>query len=143
MRWMLIAVVLCLPAGEAAAQSWRLVGGSDRVQSYVDSGSLKAAGAFTSGRSLSVYREPLAGTGIWGASIRYSFDCRRRQFRTLEYTYFDQSGTAYQTEPSNTLHEVRTPAPGSIDQAIVEFACAPTAGQAVADPFADARSRFR
>ncbi|NYT42911.1 hypothetical protein HZY97_19210 [Sphingomonas sp. R-74633] len=139
----LLAAAALLPfaATPAAAQQWYRVGGSDTTMSYVDLGSLRTLGDRIVGDVESVYVQPI-GEGIIAARIRTEFNCTDKSFRTLEYSYFAPGGKYLRTEPSDTLNDVKRPKPGSINEAIMDFACFRKGGTAVADPFTDAPAQF-
>ncbi|MEP9361200.1 surface-adhesin E family protein [Sphingomonas sp. KR3-1] len=141
---LLLATAALLPvaAAPAAAQQWYRVGGNENTMSYVDLASLKPAsdGKIT-GDVESVYATPL-DEGIVAARIRTEFNCTNTSFRTLSYSYYMAGGKFLRTEPSETINEYKLPKPGSINIAIMEFACKRTGGTAVGDPIADAKAQF-
>jgi hypothetical protein len=139
----LLAAAALLPfaATPAAAQQWYRVGGSDTTMSYVDLGSLRTLGDRIVGDVESVYLRPI-GEGIMAARIRTEFNCQDKSFRTLDYSYFAPGGKFMRTEPSETLNEIKRPAAGSINEAIMDFACYRRGGTAVADPLQDAPAQF-
>jgi len=139
---LLIAAAALLPfATPAAAQQWYRVGGNDNTISYVDLASLRPISDKIIGDVESVYIQPI-GEGIIAAKIRTEFNCQARNFRTLEYSFYAPGGKFLRTEPSETLNQVKTPKPNSINQAIMDFACLRKGGTAVANPFTDAPGQF-
>ncbi len=140
---LLLAATVLLPfaATPAAAQQWYHVGGNDNTQSYVDLASLRPLGDKIIGDVESVYIQPI-GEGIIAAKIRTEFNCQAKTFRTLEYSFYAPGGKFLRTEPSETLNEIKTPKPNSINESILDFACVRRGGTAVANPFTHAPSQF-
>ncbi|MDG2535415.1 hypothetical protein P6144_17270 [Sphingomonas sp. HITSZ_GF] len=141
MRILLAAALLPFAATPAMAQQWYRVGGNDNTMSYVDLASLRPLGDKVIGDVESVYIQPI-GEGIIAAKIRTEFNCQAKNFRTLEYSFYAPSGKYLRTEPSETLNEIKTPKPNSINEAILDFACFRKGGTAVANPFTDAPTQF-
>lgn len=134
------AALLALVPAQAAAQSWYRAGGNAKQMSYVDLASLRPLGGKIIAVTKSVYKEQLNGdTGIFSTEIRSEYDCPGNYFRTLEYSYFDASGSRMSTEPSQTINEHKTPSKGSINEAMLDFICYRKGGTLVSDPYADAR----
>lgn len=138
----LAAVLLPMLPATASAETWYRVGGNDKTMSYVDLDSLRNIGGKIIVMTRSVYAAPLSGD-VYGAGIRSEYDCPGKYFRTLEYSYYTQSGALISTEPSQTINEHKVPAAGSINEAIMDFVCYRKGGTAVSNPTADAASRFK
>jgi hypothetical protein len=141
MRILLAAAALLPFATPAAAQQWYRVGGNDNTMSYVDLASLRPLGDKVVGDVESVYIKPI-GDGIIASKIRTEFNCQAKNFRTLEYSFYAPDGKFLRTEPSETLNEIKTPKPNSINEAILDFACFRKGGMAVANPLTDAPGQF-
>ncbi|WP_342249551.1 surface-adhesin E family protein [Sphingomonas sp. OTU376] len=141
MRILLAAAALLPLASPAGAQQWYHVGGNDNTQSYVDLASLRPLADKIIGDVESVYIQPI-GEGIIAARIRTEFNCQAKTFRTLEYSFYAPGGKFLRTEPSETLNEIKTPKPNSINESIMDFACLRKGGTAVANPFTHAPTQF-
>lgn len=143
MRRILAAVAALLAIAPivaiAQSQSWYRVAGNSNQANYVDAASIRNIGGKTIVVTKAIYKEQLNGdSGIFGAEIRAEYDCPDKSFRSLEYTYFDQAGKKLRTLPSSTINERKVPAPGSINEAMMDFVCYRKGGTLVADPVADA-----
>ncbi|MES2987019.1 MAG: surface-adhesin E family protein [Pseudomonadota bacterium] len=139
------AAILALAPAYAAAQSssWYRVGGNAKQMSYVDLGSVRPLGGKIIAVTKSVYKDQLNGdTGIFSTEIRSEYDCPGNYFRTLEYTYFGVAGSKISTEPSQSINEHKTPAAGSINEAMLEFICYRKGGTPVTSPYSDAAQQI-
>ncbi|WP_157073765.1 surface-adhesin E family protein [Sphingomonas soli] len=143
MRKLAIAAALALvvfPA-TASAEAWYRVGGNKKTISYVDLDSLRNIAGKIIVVTRSIYAEPLSGE-IYGAAIRSEYDCANKNFRTLEYSYYTKTGALISTEPSQTINELKVPAPGSINEAMMDFICFRKGGTLVTNPVTDAEAKF-
>jgi len=137
MRLIFAAALLSL-ATPATAADWYLVGRNDGMRTYVDLASLRPLGGKIVGEVLSIYARPMSDSDIYGAKIRQEFDCPGKYFRTLEYTYYRADGDFIESQPSETLNERKVAAPGSINEAVMDFTCYRKGGEAVDAPFTEA-----
>ncbi|WP_428681821.1 surface-adhesin E family protein [Sphingopyxis sp.] len=141
MRLIFTAALLALATPAAAAQ-WYMVGGNDGMRTYVDLSSLRTLDNKIIGEVLSIYAEPMDDSDIYGAKIREEFDCSGKSFRTLEYSYYRADGGFIETQPSETINQRKTSAPGSINEAIMDFACYRKGGNLIGEPFQHAASEL-
>ena len=135
------AALLAVLPTQAGATSWYWVGGNDKTQSYVDLDRVRTIGSKIVVLTKSVYSTPIS-ENIYATAIRSEYDCAGGYFRTLEYSYYGYSNNLIDTEPSQTINEHKVPAKESINESIMDFVCYRKGGTSVADPMADARTRF-
>lgn len=144
MRLLLAAAALALPMfpATAAAQEWVRVGGNDQLAAYVDASSIFPSGGKIVATTFSGYSKALGDTQIWFTAVKIEYNCNAKQFRTLEYTFYDKSGKSLGTEASATIDQIRPATPGSIDEAYLKYACTKSGGVPVQSPFDDTRQRL-
>ncbi len=87
--------------------------------------------------TLSTYAHPMGDAKISAALVKIEYDCSGDVFRTIEYTYYSTTKDVLGTEPSETIDKWNAPTEGSIDDAMLKFACTRTGGTKIDDPFAD------
>lgn len=141
MRILIAAVLLALPA-TANASNWYRIAGNEKTVAYLDADSITTSGGKTSFWVWSVYSTDI-GEGIHSARIHEEYECTASRFHTLEYVYFDENGKMLSSEPSASIDQMRYPAADSIDEAIMQFGCQRSGGEAVSNPLTDAVAQFQ
>lgn len=141
---LLLAAALALPMlpATAAAQDWVRVGGNEQLAAYVDTSSIFSSSGKIVATTFSGYAKALGETQIWFTAVKIEYNCNAKQFRTLEYTFYDKAGKSLGTEASATIDQIRSATPGSIDEAYLNYACTKAGGVPVQSPFDDTRQRL-
>ena len=136
-----IAAALLLLATPAQTRQWQLVGGNERVRTYVDMGSIARSGDSATVKHLTTFHNPVQGA--YAYEVKITYDCTARRFREFDGIIYDATGAVIRNDPGPPDGEDLDFPEGSLEERAQRYVCFGERGLGlIADPFEESAQEF-